>query len=79
MSAKTGDKVTDSVWFTPMGGAVIGIVLVETVYDGPVFYIGQGAGFNREHDEDRIMKTGARFPWRAGAELFGRDIEEKQA
>lgn len=79
MSAKTGDKVTDSIWFTPMGGAVIGIVLVETVYDGPVFYIGQGAGFNQEHDEQHIAQRGARFPWRAGAELFGRDIEEKQA
>lgn len=73
----TRDTVVDSVWFTPMGGACIGIVMVETAYDGPVFYIGQGAGINPEHDEQRIMKIGARFPWHAGAALFGVDIEEQ--
>lgn len=73
------DKVTDSIWFTPMGGAVIGIVLVETEYDGPVFYIGNGVGHSKENDEARIFERGARFPWSAGAKLFGIEAKEKQA
>lgn len=70
------NTVVDSVWFTPMGGACIGIVMVETEYDGPVFYIGLGAGVNKDNDEQRIAQTGARFPWHVGAALFGVDIEE---
>ena len=70
------DKVTGSVWFTPMGGPCIGIVMVETQYDGPIFYIGIGAGVNQQNDEQLIAERGARFPWRAGAEIFGQEIEK---
>ena len=73
------DKVTDSVWFTPMGGQCIGIVMVETEYDGVVFYIGNGVGHSKENDEARIVERGARFPWSAGAKLFGIEAKEKQA
>ena len=75
-SSDLNDKILDSVWFTPMGGACIGIVMVETQYDGPVFYIGVGAGVNQQTDARHIASTGARFPWNAGAEIFGQEIEK---
>lgn len=68
------NKVLESVWFTPMGGACIGIVMVETQYDGIVFYIGQGVGVNQENDEQLIAERGARFPWHVGMELFGKEL-----
>ena len=68
-------KVLASVWFNPMGGACIGIVMVETDYDGIVFYIGQGAGVNEANDEQLIAERGARFPWHVGMELFGREVQ----
>ncbi len=68
-------KVLASVWFNPMGGACIGIVMVETEYDGIVFYIGQGAGVNEANDEQLIAERGARFPWHVGMELFGREVQ----
>ncbi len=68
-------KVLASVWFNPMGGACIGIVMVETDYDGIVFYIGQGAGVNEVNDEELIAERGARFPWHVGMELFGREVQ----
>ena len=71
-------KVLDSIWFTPMGGACIGIVMVETEYDGIHFSIGLGAGHNQERDAERIAQTGARFPWHAGVEMFGVPVETKK-
>lgn len=68
------DKILESVWFNPMGGACIGIVMVETQYDGIVFYIGQGAGVNKANDEQLIAERGARFPWHVGMELFGKEL-----
>lgn len=68
-------KVVDSIWFTPMGGACIGIVMVETEYDGFCFYIGLGAGHNEQRDAERIAETGARFPWSVGVEMFGKPME----
>ena len=67
-------NVTDSVWFTPMGGACIGIVLVETEYDGPEFRIGLGAGVNQYNDEQLVAARGARFPWHVGMEMFGKAV-----
>jgi len=64
----------EAVWFTPMGGACIGIVMVETEYDGIVFYIGLGAGVNKDNDMRLIMERGAKFPWHVGMELFGKEI-----
>lgn len=68
-------KVVDSIWFTPMGGACIGIVMVESTHDGFHFYIGLGAGHNEQRDAERIAETGAHFPWHAGVEMFGKPIE----
>ena len=68
------NKVLESVWFTPMGGACIGIVMVETQYDGIVFYIGQGVGVNQQNDEQLIAERGAQFPWHVGMELFGKEL-----
>lgn len=67
-------KVLDSIWFNPMGGACIGIVMVETEHDGIVFNIGLGAGHSEANDAERIAQTGARFPWTAGVEMFGRPV-----
>lgn len=67
--------VMESMWFSPMGGALIGIVMVETEYDGVQFFIGLGAGHNQANDEKRIMQTGARFPMHVGFELFGKPLE----
>jgi hypothetical protein len=64
-------KVLDSIWFTPMGGACIGVVAVETEYDGLCFFIGLGAGADQATDEQRIAERGARFPYAAGVELLG--------
>lgn len=67
-------KPIEAVWFTPMGGACIGIVMVETEYDGIVFYIGQGAGVNKDNDMRLIAERGAKFPWHVGMELFGKEL-----
>jgi len=69
------DKVVDSIWFSPMGGQIIGVVMVETEYDGIVFYIGNGVGYSKDNDEARIAERGARFPWHAGMQMFGRELE----
>lgn len=46
-------NVTDSVWFNK-----IGIVRVETKFNGIKFYIGKADGQNQEEDEQRIAKLG---------------------
>ena len=69
------DAVLESMWFTPMGGACIGVVMVDTPYDGIVFYIGLGAGANKSNDERLIAERGARFPYHVGIEMFGKEIE----
>lgn len=69
------NKVIDSLWFTPMGGQIIGVVMVETEYDGIVFYIGNGVGYSKENDEARIAERGACFPRHVGMQMFGRELE----
>jgi len=64
-------KVLRSTWFTPMGGACIGVVMAETLYDGIIFYIGLCAGVNQSNDEKLILERGASFPYKAGMKLFG--------
>lgn len=74
-------KVLASYWFSPMNGAVIGVVMVKSDHDGVVFYIGQGAGHNKENDEKRIAEQGSWFPFQAGRALFrpyGLEAKEKQ-
>ena len=69
------DKVLESKWFRPKTTNPIGIVMVETPYDGIVFYIGLGAGVNEANDERLVAERGAEFPWSVGIELFGKEIE----
>ncbi len=69
-------KVLDSVWFTPMGGSCIGVVAVETEYDGLCFYIGLGAGVDEARDAQHIAERGARFPYHVGVELLGVEVPE---
>jgi hypothetical protein len=49
-------KIIDSVWY-----GVIGIVMVQSEYEGTKLYIGQGKGFNQKEDEDYIAKWGMTF------------------
>ena len=64
-------KILDSIWFTEMGSyKPIGIVAVQTEYDGIKYYIGTGYGVDRDLDEQKIAKKGARFHPSYIAELF---------
>lgn len=72
------DKILDAVWFTEMGGRLIGIVSVQTKYDGIVFYIGTAIGMDEEEDKVRIMERGARFPFIAGRMMFGMDVDDNK-
>jgi hypothetical protein len=63
-------KVLEAYWFTPMGGAIIGIVKVETEYDGIKYYIGTGFGMDQEVDARNIAERGAKFPAEAGEKLM---------
>ena len=48
-------KILGSLWF----GGVIGIVRVQTEYDGIKYFIGQGNGINQEDDEQHIASYGS--------------------
>ena len=68
-------KILDSYWFTPMGGDIVGIVQVETKFDGIKYYIGTikkwpGESLDKENDERIISETGAKFPKEVGDFLF---------
>lgn len=67
-------NVVASTWFTQMGGQLMGVVAVETEYDGLEFRIGIGAGYNQKTDEQFIAKCGAHFPFSAGVELLGEPL-----
>lgn len=71
-------KVIASTWFTPMGSSIIGVVAVETEYDGLCFYIGLGVGYDQQRDEQFIAERGARFPFDAGAALLGIELPPAQ-
>lgn len=68
------DKVVESIWFTPKTTAPVGIVMVQTEYDGLVFYIGLGSGLNETTDENMVAERGAPFPYRVGIDMFGEEI-----
>jgi hypothetical protein len=63
-------NILDSTWFTPMGGAVIGVVMVEDDIDGVQYFIGPALGQDQTVDEQWIAERGARFPALAGMALF---------
>jgi hypothetical protein len=63
-------NILDSTWFTPMGGAIIGVVMVEDDIDGVQYFIGPALGRDQTVDEQWIAERGARFPALAGMALF---------
>ena len=63
-------KVLDSIWFTPMGGPLIGIVKADVEYEGIKYYIGTASGLDEEADALEIAERGARFPEEAAKNLF---------
>jgi len=67
---KTTFDVVDSVWFAPISGQNIGIVRVNTLLDGEVFFIGCAVGLNRQNDELLVADRGAHFPYEIGLQLF---------
>jgi hypothetical protein len=66
----TNMNILDSTWFTPMGGAIIGVVMVEDDIDGVQYFIGPALGQDQTVDEQWIAERGARFPALAGMALF---------
>lgn len=49
-------NVTQSIWY-----GKIGIVTVQTEYDGEKMYIGQATGLSQEDDEQHIATWGMPF------------------
>ena len=63
-------KILDVRWFCA-GHGNVGIVRVETQYEGIKYYIGQCVGLNEETDKNNIADWGSTFPSDAGDILFG--------
>ena len=63
-------KVLDAYWFNPMGSAIIGIVKVQTEYEGIKYYIGSASGMEEDGDAEHIAQRGAKFPISAGEILI---------
>lgn len=54
--------ILNSMWFSPMRGNTIGIVIIDNGYEKKA-YIGTGLGFGVQTDDEQwIAKTGATFP-----------------
>lgn len=64
------NDVLHSVWFSPMGGPCIGIVVVNTP-EGKQAYIGNGVGISETADANRIAAIGSKFPLDAAMVLMG--------
>jgi hypothetical protein len=63
-------KVISSVWFTPMGGSQIGIVIIDNGFEEKA-YIGNGGPDNTQDlDEQHIAETGAKFPLNVAKQLM---------
>jgi hypothetical protein len=64
-------KVTNSYWFNS-NGRTIGIIEVETEYDGLKYYIGipKREGGSQKDDELEISEWGSMFPKAAAQTLF---------
>jgi hypothetical protein len=66
----TEAKPLDVMWFTSTKGTV-GVVKVDTPYDGIEYRISAVDGFMEKMDVLQVMAWGARFPDAAGEALFG--------
>lgn len=63
-------KILDSIWFTQMGGTLIGIVKTQNEVGEIKYYIGSCLGDCQETDEKHIAERGAKFPEEAGKVLI---------
>ena len=63
-------NILDSTWFTAMGGALTGVVMVEDDIDGALHSSEPAVGRDQAVDEQWIAERGARFPDLAGMALF---------
>lgn len=61
--------IVDKMWFT--GQECVGIVKVRDPYDGVIYYIGVGQGYDEDSDAEHIASWGAKLPQSAGIALFG--------
>ena len=66
-------NVIDSIWFSGLDGACIGIVLVKPEFGPPKAYIGNGKSQNQKDDEACIAHYGGKFPAHAANALFHRE------
>jgi hypothetical protein len=63
-------KILGSIWFTQMGGTLIGIVKTENSVREIKYYVGSCFGDDQKSDEIHIAETGAKFPEAAGKILI---------
>jgi hypothetical protein len=63
-------KILQSQWYTNKDGT-IGIVRVETDYDGIQYFIGHVSGLDEQSDTKYVADWGSRFDYDAGQVLFG--------
>lgn len=62
-------KISNVYWFCA-GHGNVGIVQVETDYEGVKYYIGQCSGLDEDADAKHIADWGSSFPKQAGDALF---------
>lgn len=62
-------KILGSVWFSPMYGKSIGIVLINNGYKEKA-YICSVNGLDQKTDEEYIAKYGAKFPLEMARKLI---------
>jgi hypothetical protein len=61
-------KILDVRWFT--GRDTVGVVKVESDFDGILYYIGVGKGLDEQDDMQYISDWGARLPKFVGDLMF---------
>jgi hypothetical protein len=65
-----GFDVTKSIWFNK-----IGIVQIQTQFNGVKYYIGEGKGIDQHQDEQHIAKLGAPVSQKMIVEFFKKEEE----
>jgi hypothetical protein len=61
-------KILDVRWFT--GRDTVGVVKVESDFNGILYYIGTGKGLDEQDDAQYISDWGATFPKAIGDLMF---------
>lgn len=71
-------KITNAIWFTQMGGPLIGIVIGEDSHSGEKkVYIGTASGIDEEEDSKHIASRGAKFHACTAVELYNILLDNK--